>query len=133
MGEHYDRFCESLIPCVILDMPRIQGPACFFTWAISQELCLQQAVLKLEVRSFSGPKNRLAYSLLSNGELPKLDISQLQPEPLCVQHPSRSHHVVPHGLGAQETSANMLCCAVMSEPFVCDPEVLCLALAPMKQ
>ena len=89
VGEHYDRFCESLIPYVILDMPRIQGPACFFTWAISQELCLQQAVLKHEVRSFSGPKNRLAYSLLSNGELPKLDISQLQPEPLCVRHPSR--------------------------------------------
>ena len=44
-----------------------------------------------------------------------------------------SHHVVPHGLGAQETTAHVLCCAVMSEPFVCDPEVLRLALAPMKQ
>ena len=90
MAEHYDSFCESLILLyVILDMPRIQGPACFFTWAISRELCLQEAILKYEVRSFSGTKNRLAYSVLSNGKLPKLGISQLQPEQLCVQHPSR--------------------------------------------
>lgn len=45
-----------------------------------------------------------------------------------------SRHVVLHGLGVQETSANMLMAVLWGvKPLVCDPEVLCLALAPTKQ
>lgn len=79
----------SHTPVCLIRYAKNTGVCLLFTWAISQELCLQQAVLKHEVRSSSGTKNRLAYSLLGNDGLPKLGIPQLWPELLCVQHPSR--------------------------------------------
>lgn len=60
-----DECCDNLLwvsvtPLCLIGYVKILRPCLLFTWVISQELCLQQAVLTYKVRSFPGTENRLA-------------------------------------------------------------------------